>query len=127
VLFQCHLEPDLALFDAGDETEIGEQGLTLSGGQRARVTLARAIYSSAKIILLDDILAALDVHTAAWIVRNCLSGDLVTGRTVIMVVWVVSDDSACSQSYLDAQRGDGLFAGQVHGCSSRWSRADTGI
>ncbi|KAL1741080.1 hypothetical protein HDZ31DRAFT_46206, partial [Schizophyllum fasciatum] len=85
VLSQCALERDLQLFDAGDNTEVGEKGLTLSGGQKARITLARAIYSSASILLLDDILAALDVHTAKWIVDKCLVGDLVKGRTVILV------------------------------------------
>ncbi|KIJ23254.1 hypothetical protein M422DRAFT_786228 [Sphaerobolus stellatus SS14] len=85
VLQQCALEQDLLLFDAGDKTEIGERGLTLSGGQKARVTLARAVYSSADIILLDDILAALDVHTSKWIIKECLRGDLIRGRTVILV------------------------------------------
>ncbi len=60
VVRQCGLERDLTLFDAGDQTEVGEKGLTLSGGQKARVTLARAIYSKADIILLDDVLAALE-------------------------------------------------------------------
>lgn len=50
------------------------------------MTLARAIYSSAEIILLDDVLAALDVHTARWIINNCFTGDLVRGRTVLLVV-----------------------------------------
>ncbi|KAJ6589849.1 P-loop containing nucleoside triphosphate hydrolase protein [Mycena vulgaris] len=85
VLYQCCLERDLELFDAGDDTEVGEKGLTLSGGQKARVTLARAIYSQSDIILLDDVLAALDVHTAKWIVDKCLRGDLIKGRTVILV------------------------------------------
>ncbi|KAH0835495.1 hypothetical protein J3R83DRAFT_9163 [Lanmaoa asiatica] len=85
VLYQCALEKDLGLFEAGDDTEVGEKGLTLSGGQKARITLARAIYSSAEIILLDDILAALDVHTASWIVNKCFAGDVVHGRTVILV------------------------------------------
>ncbi|KAJ7769135.1 hypothetical protein DFH07DRAFT_1058209 [Mycena maculata] len=85
VLYQCALEQDLALFQAGDQTEVGEKGLTLSGGQKARLTLARAIYSKASILLLDDVLAALDVHTAQWIVEKCLGGDLVQGRTVILV------------------------------------------
>ncbi|KAF9233710.1 hypothetical protein BU15DRAFT_90237 [Melanogaster broomeanus] len=79
VLHQCALEKDLELFEAGDQTEVGEKGLTL------RVTLARAIYSSAAILLLDDVLAALDVHTAKWIVNKCFAGDLVQGRTVIVV------------------------------------------
>ncbi|KZV67808.1 P-loop containing nucleoside triphosphate hydrolase protein [Peniophora sp. CONT] len=87
VLYQCALKRDLALFQAGDETEVGERGLTLSGGQKARITLARAIYSSADVLLLDDVLAALDVHTAKWIVDKCFSGDLVRGcgRTILLV------------------------------------------
>ncbi|KAF5384757.1 hypothetical protein D9757_006267 [Collybiopsis confluens] len=85
VIYQCGLERDISIFEAGDATEIGEKGLSLSGGQRARVTLARAIYSDAKIILLDDVLAALDVHTSKWIVDKCFSGDLMKNRTVILV------------------------------------------
>ncbi|KAI9059152.1 multidrug resistance-associated ABC transporter [Trametes sanguinea] len=85
VIKQCALERDLSLFDAGDKTEVGEKGITLSGGQKARITLARAVYSSAEILLLDDVLAALDVHTGRWIVENCFKGDLVRGRTVILV------------------------------------------
>ncbi|KAF9046093.1 multidrug resistance-associated ABC transporter [Panaeolus papilionaceus] len=85
VIYQCALTRDLELFEAGDQTEVGEKGLTLSGGQKARVTLARALYSSAEIILLDDILAALDVHTSRWIVKECLQGDLIRGRTVLLV------------------------------------------
>ncbi|KAF9480291.1 multidrug resistance-associated ABC transporter [Pholiota conissans] len=85
VITQCALKRDFELFEAGDRTEVGEKGLTLSGGQKARVTLARAVYSSAQIILLDDILAALDVHTSKWIVEECLKGDLIRGRTVLLV------------------------------------------
>ncbi|KZT60639.1 P-loop containing nucleoside triphosphate hydrolase protein [Calocera cornea HHB12733] len=90
LLYQCALEPDLAMFTAGDETEVGERGLTLSGGQKARVTLARALYSQAKILLLDDIVSALDVHTARWIVKKCLQGDLIEARTVILVTHAVA-------------------------------------
>jgi len=86
VIHQCGLSKDLTLFEAGDKTEVGEKGLTLSGGQKARVTLARAVYSRAQVLILDDILAALDVHTAKWIVEKCLEGDLVRGRTVLLVV-----------------------------------------
>ncbi|CAE6467389.1 unnamed protein product [Rhizoctonia solani] len=88
VLSQCGLDKDLALFDAGDQTEVGEKGLTLrqvNGGQKARVSLARAIYSKAGIVILDDVLSALDVHTSRWIVDNCFRSDLVAGRTVLIV------------------------------------------
>ncbi|KAF9054811.1 multidrug resistance-associated ABC transporter [Panaeolus papilionaceus] len=85
VMQQCALSRDLELFEAGDGTEVGERGLTLSGGQKARLTLARAVYSPAQIILLDDIFAALDVHTSASIAKECFGGDLIKGRTVILI------------------------------------------
>jgi ABC-type multidrug transport system fused ATPase/permease subunit len=85
VISQCSLKHDLAMFNAGHDTEVGEKGLTLSGGQKARITLARAVYSSAEILLLDDIFAALDVHTSKWIIEKCLNGSLIRGRTVILV------------------------------------------
>ncbi|KAJ3568574.1 hypothetical protein NP233_g5623 [Leucocoprinus birnbaumii] len=85
VITQCGLRRDLALWPDSDLTQIGERGLTLSGGQRARVTLARAVYSTAKILLLDDTFAALDTQTARWITRFCFQGTLIEGRTVILV------------------------------------------
>ncbi|KAJ7161077.1 multidrug resistance-associated ABC transporter [Mycena filopes] len=97
VLYQCCLERDLELFAAGDEQVVGERGLTLSGGQKARVTLARAIYSRASILLLDDVLAALDVHTAKHVVEKCFAGDLVTGRTVLLVTHNIALTRSISQ------------------------------
>ncbi|KAF7324455.1 ATP-binding cassette transporter abc4 [Mycena sanguinolenta] len=76
---------DLGRYNKGDLQEIGENGVTLSGGQRMRVTLARAVYSSASILLLDDVFAALDVHTAQWIADKCFAGELLAHRTVILV------------------------------------------
>jgi ABC-type methionine transport system ATPase subunit len=59
--------------------------INISGGQKARITLARAVYSKAQIVLLDDVLAALDVHTARHVVEKCLKGDLLRDRTVLLV------------------------------------------
>ncbi|KAE9409320.1 P-loop containing nucleoside triphosphate hydrolase protein [Gymnopus androsaceus JB14] len=94
VIYQCGLEHDIKHFEAGDATEVGEKGLTLSGGQKARITLARAVYSSAEILLLDDVLAALDVHTAKWIVNKCFTGELIRDRTVLLVTHNVALVSA---------------------------------
>lgn len=51
---------------------IGEKGVNLSGGQKARIALARAIYSDADILLLDDVLSAVDVHVGKSIIKECL-------------------------------------------------------
>ncbi|KAG8790592.1 hypothetical protein FRC12_011475, partial [Ceratobasidium sp. 428] len=64
VLDACALRPDLSLFSDGDLTEVGEKGITLSGGQRARISLARTVYARADLYLLDDPLAAVDAHVA---------------------------------------------------------------
>jgi ABC-type multidrug transport system fused ATPase/permease subunit len=90
VVEACALAQDLSIFSAGDMTEIGEKGVALSGGQRARVALARALYSPATTILLDDPLAAVDMHTARHLVEKCLTGELMQGRTVILVTHHVS-------------------------------------
>ena len=56
--------PDFQILEYGDQTLIGEKGVTLSGGQKARVALARALYSEADIFLLDDPISAVDVKVA---------------------------------------------------------------
>ncbi|KAI0062503.1 ATP-binding cassette transporter [Artomyces pyxidatus] len=81
----CALVSDLNILEDGDESEIGERGVNLSGGQKARVSLARAVYSRASILLLDDVLSAVDAHTAHHLYYECLKGDLMRGRTVVLV------------------------------------------
>ncbi|GAA6053294.1 hypothetical protein JCM3770_006670 [Rhodotorula araucariae] len=85
----CALLPDLKQFDLGDETEVGEKGTVLSGGQKARISLARAIYSSAKYVLLDDVLSAVDSHTAQHLVEKCLTGSTMRHRTCVLVTHAV--------------------------------------
>ncbi|VDB91250.1 unnamed protein product [Peniophora sp. CBMAI 1063] len=81
----CALINDLKILEDGDESEIGERGVNLSGGQKARVSLARAVYSRASILLLDDVLSAVDAHTAHHLFNECLKGELMKGRTIVLV------------------------------------------
>ena len=85
VLDACALTKDLDMLPDGEETEIGASGINLSGGQRWRVTLARALYSRAGILILDDIFSAVDAHVGQHILNNALHGDLIQGRTRILV------------------------------------------
>ncbi|KAI0123356.1 hypothetical protein BJ170DRAFT_641537 [Xylariales sp. AK1849] len=85
VIVACALERDLEILDNGDETLVGEKGITLSGGQKQRISLARAVYSNSRHVLLDDCLSAVDSHTAQWIFNNCVQGPLLAGRTCILV------------------------------------------
>ena len=73
-----------------DETEVGEKGTALSGGQKARISLARAFYSHARHILIDDALSAVDAHTSAWLCEQCFQGPLAKGRTIILVTHAVT-------------------------------------
>ncbi|KAI9235563.1 MAG: hypothetical protein BYD32DRAFT_420917 [Podila humilis] len=90
VIEMCALRRDFEILEHGDETEIGERGITLSGGQKQRIALARAIYSRAGHILLDDCLSAVDAHTAKWLFAKCLMGPLMQGRTRVLVTHAVS-------------------------------------
>ena len=67
----CALESDFAQFSHGDLTMIGERGVNLSGGQRARVALARAVYSRAQVFLLDDPLSAVDTKVFCMLPSHC--------------------------------------------------------
>ncbi|KAG1873894.1 hypothetical protein F4604DRAFT_1765807 [Suillus subluteus] len=77
--------PDLNILEDGDDTEIGSRGVSLSGGQKARVALARAVYARTKYVMLDDPLSAVDSHTARFLYERLFRGPLMANRTVILV------------------------------------------
>ncbi|KAF5273605.1 hypothetical protein FQR65_LT04604 [Abscondita terminalis] len=80
----CALLRDLKMFISGDKMIVGEQGSSLSGGQKARVNLARAVYRDADIYLLDDPLSAVDVNVGKHIFDDCIR-DFLKKKTVILV------------------------------------------
>ncbi|KAI5634802.1 ABC transporter domain-containing protein [Phthorimaea operculella] len=80
----CALEKDFKQFPFGDQTLVGERGVSMSGGQRARVNLARAVYREADIYLLDDPLSAVDANVGRQLFEGCISGYM-RGRTRILV------------------------------------------
>jgi ABC-type multidrug transport system fused ATPase/permease subunit len=80
----CSLATDLQQLRDGLDTQLGEEGVNLSGGQKARLQLARTIYSNADVCLLDDPLAALDSHVSAQVFNNAIKGAL-KSKTVLLV------------------------------------------
>ncbi|XP_074483904.1 ATP-binding cassette sub-family C member 4-like [Sebastes fasciatus] len=84
VLKACALKRDLELLPDGDLTLIGDRGATLSGGQKARVNLARAVYQDADIYLLDDPLSAVDTEVGRHLFEKCICG-LLKNKTRILV------------------------------------------
>jgi len=75
VIGQACLTQEVALFDDGLETLVGERGVILSGGQRQRATLARALYRRAPILILDDTLAAVDHDTESRLIKTMLDSN----------------------------------------------------
>lgn len=85
VLSSCSLIKDLETFSDYDLTDIGANGINLSGGQRWRISFARALYSRAGILVLDDVFSALDTHVGRQLFEQALVGEMGKGRTRILV------------------------------------------
>eukprot|EP00977_Amphora_coffeiformis_P000393 scaffold108_cov162-Amphora_coffeaeformis.AAC.4 len=96
VVEACALADDMAVLPAGDMTEIGERGINLSGGQKARVSLARALYSNeTQLMLMDDPLSAVDAHVGEHIFGNAIAGPLAQDMTRVLVTHHVHLLSRC--------------------------------
>ncbi|TFK22452.1 ATP-binding cassette transporter [Coprinopsis marcescibilis] len=114
----CALVTDLEILEDGDESEIGERGVNLSGGQKARVSLARAIYSRASVLFLDDVLSAVDAHTAHHLYHHCLKGELMQGRTVILISHHVQLCASGASYIVALENGRILFEGNQQAFNS---------
>ncbi|XP_053661392.1 ATP-binding cassette sub-family C member 4 [Anopheles marshallii] len=106
----CALEKDFELFPHGDQTIVGERGISLSGGQRARVNLARAIYRKADIYLLDDPLSAVDTHVGKHIYELCIR-DFLANSVCVLVTHQL-------QYLKDVQQIVLMNGGRVEACGS---------
>ena len=111
VIEVCALRKDLEQFPDGEDTEIGPNGINLSGGQRWRVTFARALYSRAGILVLDDIFSAVDTHVGRFIFEMGLMGELGQGRTRILVTHHVALCKGQSKYLVELANGTVKCAG----------------
>ncbi|KAF9932112.1 hypothetical protein FBU30_008926 [Linnemannia zychae] len=111
VIKVCELTRDLSLFPKGDETIIGEKGVTLSGGQRARVSLARAAYRDADIYILDDPLSAVDPKVGRALFQNCIKGFL-KGKARVLVTHQLQYIKDC-ENVIVLEQGQVTHAGRV--------------
>ncbi|KAJ2008208.1 hypothetical protein H4R26_000328 [Coemansia thaxteri] len=101
VVDACALRPDLDMLPASDLTEIGEKGINLSGGQKARVSLARAVYSRADVYILDDPLSAVDAHVARHLFDHVLGPEgLLKSRCRIHATNAIQFISKCDSILL---------------------------
>eukprot|EP00257_Ricinus_communis_P013433 XP_015570862.1 ABC transporter C family member 13 isoform X2 [Ricinus communis] len=80
----CALDVDISMMAGGDMAYIGEKGVNLSGGQRARIALARAIYQGSDVYMLDDVLSAVDAEVARCILQNAILGPLLDQKTRVL-------------------------------------------
>ncbi|OXH51675.1 ABC transporter ABCC.6 [Cryptococcus neoformans] len=120
VCFATGLMPDLELLEDADLTEIGERGKLLSGGQKARVSLARAVYSRASVLLLDDVISAVDAQTSQHIIKHCFNSSLMNGRTVILASHAVETLAPLAAHAIYLDDGRCLWQG------SGWQLLETG-
>ena len=93
------LQSDFVILAAGDQTIVGEKGATLSGGQKARVALARALYANADIYLMDDPISAVDSRVAKKIFEKCLK-PLSQIKTVLLVTHQLDYILRCGEAII---------------------------
>jgi len=119
VVQACALSDDLAVLPAGDMTEIGERGINLSGGQKARVALARAMYSpDSQLILMDDPLSAVDAHVGEHLFKEAITGDVCKGATRVLVTHHVHFLPRCD-SVIVLEKGTVKHAGSYQDLVAR--------
>ncbi|KIP09393.1 hypothetical protein PHLGIDRAFT_534837 [Phlebiopsis gigantea 11061_1 CR5-6] len=133
----CCLEHDLEMLPNGEDTEIGEKGINLSGGQKARVSLARAAYSGAPIVLMDDSLSAVDAYVGKSILENCLLNGSLADKTRVLVthslhvldktdyIYVMENGQIAEQgTFQELMKDSVIFSGVMEEYGSHEKNAD---
>lgn len=98
IVQSCTLDQDIASFNEGDQKDIGENGCNLSGGQRHRISLARACYSDKDIFLIDSTFSALDGKVQEEIWNRCIKG-ILKNKTIIFVTHSLGYANQCDKIY----------------------------
>lgn len=119
VIKACSLSRDIELWPDGDKTVVGERGMSLSGGQKARINLARAVYRKADIYLLDDPLSAVDAHVGRHLFDSCIKSFL-RDKLVILVTHQLQYLPTADQVLL-------MNHGVIEGVGTFESLRDTGL
>ena len=99
VIRACELERDMQIWPRGDETPVGSKGISMSGGQKQRLCLARAIFARRELLLLDDVFSGLDANTEDVVFDNLLGPDGLV-RKANMTAIVVTSDGECGSNCL---------------------------
>jgi len=118
VVASCGLDRDFLQFIHGDATIIGDRGVQISGGQRARISLARALYKDADLLLLDDPLSAVDIKTGRLIYDHAIKGIAINrGKTVVLATHqhqFIRDEKCVAMD-----QGKILFIGSYTSCMEK--------
>ena len=127
VISACALTKDLEMLADGDNTDIGANGINLSGGQKWRLSFARALYSRAGILIMDDIFSAVDAHVGRHLYEEALTGEMGIGRTRILVTHhiqlclpstsyavVLSEGSVEHAGLVDEMQREGVLSNILH-------------
>ena len=111
VVHVCALKRDLEILPDGDLSIVGEKGASLSGGQQARITLARAVYADADVYLLDDPLSAVDANVSEHIFEKCIC-DFLSTKTRLLVTQQVDHMKLADQMFVLSNVGEVLTKGR---------------
>ncbi|TGZ78962.1 P-loop containing nucleoside triphosphate hydrolase protein [Ascodesmis nigricans] len=137
VVEACALQRDIDMLPDGDKTEIGERGITVSGGQKQRLNIARAIYFNADIVLMDDPLSAVDAHVGKHLFDKAICG-LLAGKCRVLathqlhvlqkvdrVVWMENGRIQAVGTFPELMEGNPGFANMMREISMRVDKEET--